>query len=176
MNNFYLITTWFFLIIIYILFYFKVTKRACKAVIIFISLWISKLQWILQNIMTLILCKKNDIEERDVSFDISLVFLWFRKIISQMFLFFVKIFFGNYNFIFFTRIMIENFLMHKVSLFGVFKIVSIKFYAVLSWLRGHFQIDLATPTFYTTHAPHEPSTEKKKEIRCSEIVTLLKWE
>ena len=74
MNNFYLITTWFFLVIIYILFYFKVTKRACKTVIIFISSLISKLQWILQNIMTLILCKKNDIEERDVSFDISLVF------------------------------------------------------------------------------------------------------
>ena len=35
MNNFYLITTWFFLVIIYILFYFKVTKRACEAVIIF---------------------------------------------------------------------------------------------------------------------------------------------
>ena len=49
-----------------------------------------------------------------------------------MFFFFVKIFFGNYNFIFFTRIMIENFFMHKVSLFGVFKIVSIKFYVVLS--------------------------------------------
>ena len=106
-----------------------------------------------------------------------LTFLWFflgfRKIISQMFLFSWRFFFGNYSFIFFTRIMIENFLMHKVSLFGVFKIVSIKFYAVLSWLRGHFQIDLATPTFYTTHAPHKPSTEKKKEIRCSEIVTLL---
>ena len=176
MNNFYLITTWFFLIIIYILFYFKVTKRACKAVIIFISLWISKLQWILQNIMTLILCKKNDIEERDVSFDISLVFFVISWNNITDVSFFVKIFFGYYNFIFFTRIMIENFLMHKVSLFGVFKIVSIKFYAVLSWLRGHFQIDLATPTFYTTHAPHEPSTEKKKEIRCSEIVTLLKWE
>ena len=49
-----------------------------------------------------------------------------------MFLFFLKIFFGNYRFIFFTRIMIENFLMHEVSLFRFFKIVSIKFYLVLS--------------------------------------------
>ena len=115
--------------------------------------------------MTLILCKKKwHRRTRCIVWHFSGFFLWFRKIISQMFLFSWRFFLETIILFFLQESWLKIFFMHRVSLFGVFKIVSIKFYVVLSWLRGHFQIDLATPPLILLTRPTSHQLKKRKKL------------